>query len=672
MNSDPKCRTLAPIDVFGFLSLSAPRIAPNGRMLLAIVTRRDVQTDRRISAVTQTCDRVTWHDVPETDGTLFAQIAPDCRRFATIRRVAGHYELAVHGPDTIPQVLQRSTTPMRELAWSPDGNSLAFQVRVDAKLPAWLGLPATPEGATWAEAPRHTDRLLYRHDATGEMPESVFHVFLVATDGSAPARQLTTGPWHNGFPHHVPPGLVWAANGASLLIAGTRRTDWDTEPGNTDIHAIALDGIVRQLTDIPGQTAHPAPSPDGTAIAFTAIRDRGVSHHLRRLFVMPSDGGSAREVLPAFDRSIDDIAWDADGTSLVVTYDDAGEGHVARVSLADGALTVLARDASGGSIEMPYAGHGMSVAADGTVIYVRSAVDVPSEVGLIAPGGAPRSLTSLNAALAAAVGGFRPAEMFWVEGGEGRRVQCWLMLPPGSGPHPAVLEIHGGPYAQYGFRFSIKHQAMAAAGYAVLYSNPVGSTGYGEAFTDALHDRFPGPDWDDLTAAVDAIAARPEIDADSLFVSGQSGGGVLTLWAITHSQRFRGAVAIKPVVDWSSWVLGSDIGPSIGRRWMGGALPWEDPAKYRARSPVTYAAAARTPTLLMAGEADTRTPMSETLQMYSALRLAGVDAHLMRFPGASHSSSAMRPSLFAAEIAATIGWFDKQRGITSPDRSAPA
>ena len=184
-------------------------------------------------------------------------------------------------------------------------------------------------------------------------------------------------------------------------------------------------------------------------------------------------------------------------------------------------------------------------------------------------------------------------------------------------------------------RFSIKHQAMAAAGYAVLFCNPAGSTGYGEAFTDALHDRFPGPDWDDLEAAMEVVAARPDIDADNLFVSGQSGGGVLTLWAVAHSHRFRGAVAIKPVVDWSSWVLGSDIGASIGLRWMGGALPWDAPEKYRARSPVTYAPQVRTPTLLMAGEADSRTPMSETLQMYAALRLAGVDAHLLRFPGAT-------------------------------------
>ena len=552
---------------------------------------------------------------------------------------------------------------MRELAWSPDGRRLAFQARVDAALPAWLGLPTAPEGANWAEPPRHTDRLLYRHDAMGELPESVFHIFVVTADGSAAAQQLTQGAWHNGFPHHVPPGLIWAADGASVLIAGTQRQDWDVKPGDTDIQSVNVaDGNVRQLTAIPGQTAHPAPSPDGRLLAFTAVRERGMSHHSRRLFVMPATGGEPREVLPGFDRSIGDIAWGADGRNLFVSYDDAGAGHVARVGL-DGEMTVLVRDASGGMIEMPYAGHGFSVAQDGTLVYIRSAADVPSEVGLLEPaGGEPRSLTALNDGLAAEVGGFRPANSFWVTGGDERRVQCWLLLPPGRGPHPAVLEIHGGPYAQYGARFSIKHQAMAAAGYAVLYCNPAGSTGYGEAFTDALHDRFPGPDWDDLMAAVAHVAGRPDIDAENLFVSGQSGGGVLTLWTITHSDRFRGAVAIKPVVDWSSWVLGSDIGPSIGLRWMGDELPWRAPEKYRARSPLAHVEAARTPTLLMAGEADTRTPMSETLQMYAALRLSGVDAHLLRFPGATHSSSAMRPSLFAAEIAATIGWFEKQRG----------
>jgi dipeptidyl aminopeptidase/acylaminoacyl peptidase len=241
-------------------------------------------------------------------------------------------------------------------------------------------------------------------------------------------------------------------------------------------------------------------------------------------------------------------------------------------------------------------------------------------------------------------------------------VQCWLMLPKGQGPHPLALEIHGGPYAQYGARFSIKYQMLAAAGYAVLFTNPAGSTGYGEAFANVLHDRFPGPDYDDLMAAVDAASARPEIDARNLFITGTSGGGVLTLWTVTHTHRFRAAVAIKPVVDWQSWVLSADVGPSIGRRWMGHDLPWEAHEKYRERSPLSHAQHAKTPTLLMAGESDSRTPISETLQMYAALKLAGCEAELLRFPGTAHSTNTMRPSLFAAEVAATIGWFDRFRG----------
>ncbi len=652
-------RSLSPLDVFAFRSVSDPRVAPEGGRVIATVTRRDIATDTRVASLIETDGHAAWADVPETEGVVTARLAPDGRRIGLIRRVGGRMALAVH--DGTPRTLHESATPLRELAWSPDGALLAFQQRIDAALPAWLGLPEAPPGAAWAEPPRHTDRLLYRHDAMGELPESVFHVFVVPADGTAPARQLTQGTWHNGFPHHIPPGLVFSADGSEVLIAGTQRADWDTAPGETDIHAIRVaDGAVRRLTDIAGPTARPAPSPDGRTVAFTAIEERGVGHHLRRLYVMPAAGGVPRAVLPGFDRSINEVAWTADSAALVVGYDEHGAGRIARATL-DGGMEVLARDVGAGQIEMPYMGGGFSVARDGTVAYVRTAADLPSEVGLIAPGRPAATLTHLNAELAAAVGGFQAAESFWVAGGEGRQVQCWLIRPKGPGPHPLVLEIHGGPYADYGDRFSIKHQAMAAAGYAVLFANPAGSTGYGQAFADALHDRFPGPDYEDLMAAVDDAAARPGIDPDALFISGVSGGGVLTLWAVTHTHRFRGAVAIKPVADWQSWVFGADIGPSVGRRWMGGALPWEAPAKYRERSPLTHAPQARTPTLLMAGEADSRTPMSETLQMYAALRLAGAEAHLLRFPGASHSSSSMRPSLFAAEVAATIGWFDRLR-----------
>ena len=653
-------RTLNPYDVFGFRSVSDPRIAADGGRLVATITRRDTATDARVATLIQTLDRASWTDLPGTEGVTVARLSPDGGQIGLIRRTGGRAAIVVH-EDGGSRTLHEADTPLRELAWSADGKLLAFQQRIDAALPSWLGLPTPPADAQWAEPPRHTDRLLYRHDAMGELPESVFHIFVVPADGSSPARQLTQGAWHNGFPHHIPPGLVFSADGAALLIAGTQRPDWDTAPGETDIYAIGVaDGAARRLTDIAGQTAYPSPSPDGTMIAFTAIVARGMSHHLRRLYVMNVNGGARREVLPGFDRSIGQIEWRADSAGLIVGYEDSGASHIAHVAL-DGTLEILARDAGAGQIEMPYAGNGFSAARDGTIAYVRTAVELPCDVALLVPGKPATTVTSLNQELASEVGGFLPAESFWVTGGEGRPVQCWLIVPRGAGPHPLVLEIHGGPYADYGARFSIKHQAIAAAGYAVLFANPAGSTGYGAAFADALHDRFPGPDFDDLMAAVDAAAARPEIDADRLFITGVSGGGVLTLWAITHTHRFRGAVAIKPVVNWESWVLGSDIGASIGLRWMGDALPWEAPEKYRDRSPLTHAPHARTPTLLMAGEADSRTPMAETLQMYAALRLAGVDTHMLRFPGTSHSSGTMRPSLFAAEIAATIGWFDRLR-----------
>ena len=649
-------RALTPLDVFSFQSVSDPRISGDASRIVATLTRRDIATDRRVTTLTETHDHKTWAEIPDSQGVLTARLAPHGQALAFIRRTGDTMQLIVR--DNGKTTSLHEAAHLRQPAWSPDGTIIAFQQRIDAPLPDWLGFPLPPQGADWSPPPRHADRLLYRHDAVGELPDSVFHIFVIPADGSTPPRQITHGTWHNGFPAQIPPGLVFTADGIAVLIAGTQRPDWDVAPNRTDIYRIALaDGAVTRLTETAGSAAFPHPSPDGSLIAFTAIHDTGLSHHRRRLMVMPAKGGPPREILPDLDRSIGEIAWSGDG--LIVCYDDEGATHLAHVSL-DGTLRIVARNVSGGQIEMPYSGQSLSVSDNGTIAYVASTTDLPSEVALITPDGTTL-LTTLNADLAHEVGGFHTAEEIWTQGGEGRQMQSWLMLPKAPGPHPLILQIHGGPYAQFGARFSIKNQILAAAGFAVLYCNPAGSTGYGEAFTSALHDRFPGPDHDDLMAAIDIVAARPEIDETALFITGVSGGGVLTLWAVTHNDRFRAAVAIKPVVDWQSWLLSADIGPSVGLRWMGDAKPWEAPEKYRERSPLTHAHKAKTPTLLMAGDTDSRTPMSETLQMYAALRLAGVDAHLLRFPGTSHSSSSMRPSLFASEITATIGWFEKHR-----------
>jgi acylaminoacyl-peptidase len=654
-------RRLMPLDVFAFRHADDPQIAPDASRVVHVLVRRDATDDRRHATLMLSRDRATWTEIPGSEGAAAPRWAPDSRRLAFLRRSGAQRQLVIHDTDADREiVLLDSTAAMREVAWSPDGTRLAFQMLVELPALPWLTLPTPPEGAEWAPAYRTTDKLLWRHDTIGDMPHAAYQTFVIDVAGGPP-RQLTDGIWFSGFTH--PPGLTWTHDGRELVLAATRSQDWDRAANDLDIFAVRVaDGAVRQLTARPGPTAWPALSPDGAWLAFTGVEGPRVSFQTRRLYLMPMAGGEPRELLPGFDRSIDMVAWDGAQAALLVVYVEHGRRIIARVGL-DGAHQVLADDVGGAGIEMPYANGGFSAAEDGTIAFIRTAIDHPGDIAIFS-GNAVTMCTDLHADLATAVGGFAGAETIWVTARDGARVQSWLIRPahvPTGEQIPLILSIHGGPFAQFGERFSIKHQMMAAAGYAVLYVNPRGSTGYGEAFAHALHDAFPGPDYDDLIDTLDVVAARPDIDAEQLFITGISGGGVLTLWAVTHTDRFRAAVSIKPVVNWESWTLTADIGPSIGPVWLGGALPWTDHARLRARSPLAYAADAKTPTMLIAGDADHRTPASEAQQMYAALKMVGVEAALVRAPEVSHSSSVLRPSHFAAEVTCTLAWFARFR-----------
>jgi acylaminoacyl-peptidase len=221
-----------------------------------------------------------------------------------------------------------------------------------------------------------------------------------------------------------------------------------------------------------------------------------------------------------------------------------------------------------------------------------------------------------------------------------------------------ILEIHGGPFAAYSDFFAAEIQLYAAAGYVVLYTNPRGSTSYGEEFGNLIHHAYPSQDFDDLMSGVDALIARGYVDEDQLFVTGGSGGGVLTAWIVGHTDRFAAAVSAKPVINWYSFVLTADIAP-VYKTWFPG-FPWDNLEHYMERSPLQHVGNVTTPTMLMTGEVDYRTPISEAEQFYTALKLRGVDTALVRIPEASHGITA-HPSYLIAKVAYILEWFDRYR-----------
>ncbi len=264
-------------------------------------------------------------------------------------------------------------------------------------------------------------------------------------------------------------------------------------------------------------------------------------------------------------------------------------------------------------------------------------------------------------------------ELWWESSHDGRRVQGWIVKPPGFDParkYPLILEIHGGPFANYGDRFAAEIQLYAAAGYVVLYTNPRGSTSYGEEFGNLIHHAYPGHDYDDLMSGVDAVIAQGYVDEDALFVTGGSGGGVLTSWIVGNTGRFRAAVVQKPVINWFSWALTADMYPYGVKYWFPG-YPWEHVEHYMARSPISRVGNVTTPTMLLTGEADHRTPIPESEQFYQALKLRGVPAALVRIPGASHGITA-RPSRLIAKVQHVLGWFERYRETPATTAAAGA
>ena len=349
----------------------------------------------------------------------------------------------------------------------------------------------------------------------------------------------------------------------------------------------------------------------------------------------------------------------ADSRSILALVMDRGQGKVARFTL-DGRMTMLADQLAGNSLDRPYSG-GEYHHARGTIAVITADSSRPGDIGIVRNGRTVR-LTDLNADLLAVrkLGEVRKLPV--TSSRDGQPINTWVVLPPDYRPgekRPAILEIHGGPSLSYGPNFATDMQLYAAAGYVVIYPNARLSTSYGQKFSTNPDPKEPFVDTADFLSAVDSAVAAGFADPANLFVTGGSYGGYATAALIGQTDRFRAAALQKPVINWVSKILNTDI-IADQHQYTYGKQPWDNPEILWRNSPLSLVGKVQTPTFLVVGERDYRTPISEAEQYYGALQLRGIPSGLMVIPNTSHSLN-VRPSYSALKASAILAWFERYK-----------
>ena len=637
-------RVLQLEDYLDIEGVSDPQISPDGTTIVYTRSWIDTRNDSRESSI--------W--IMNADGTRnrflvdgsSPQWAPDGTRIAYLHRgePAGT-QVFVRWMDwegATTQITRVDHGPSG-LRWSPDGTHIAFNMTVEGE-PQWrVSLPGRPDGARWTGEPKVVTRADYRQDRVGFNDEGWRHVFVVPAEGGTP-RQLTDGEWHHS-------AAEWTPDGAELLFSANRSDDAELAWRESDVYAVNVaSGAIRQLTTRSGIDTNPLPSPDGRLVFYQGDEWNDDTYRNGKFWVMNRDGSGSRLISGDFDRQSNGFQWAPDGSGLYFTVNDAGSRNTYFVSVRGGVRQVT---------EGTHLLQVSSISESGVAVGTRSGFHEPGDVvrfSVRSPGRIEQ-LTHVNDDVLVGVK-LGDVEEIWYESVDGFRIQGWIVKPPDFDPgrkYPLMLSIHGGPHSMYTVGFNFAWQEHAANGYVVLYTNPRGSTGYGSAFANAIKNAYPGKDFDDLMNGVDEVIARGYVDEDNMFVYGCSGGGVLTSWTVGHTDRFAAASANCPVTNWLSFV-----GTTDGIGWYRNfeQFPWEDPSEHLRRSSLMYVGNVTTPTMLMTGENDLRTPMPQTEEFYAALKVRGVPTAMVRFQDEWHGTSS-KPSNFMRTQLYLREWFRK-------------
>ena len=647
---------LAVADLLEFEQVNDAQISPDGSQI--IYTRRWVnqQADRWDSALwimdadgsrhrfLQTGSNARWS--PSGDRILFIADGDNDKQQLFVRWM--------NDEGAVSQVTRINVTPSSP-QWSPDGEQIAFVsvVPTDDRWP--IDMPEAPEGAEWSKTPRIVDRLHYRQDRVGFRDNGYTHLFVVpAVSGTA--RQLTDGEWNVGAQFDglfSGAGLNWMPDSKTIIFDGWNDTDGDAVYRRSHIYSIDIDSKdIIQLTTEPGSWSAPVVSNDGKQIAFTGYPASDATYEMGRIHVMNADGSDVRMLSEEFDQPVDSLIWADNDRGVYFTAQGSGYINVYYMALG-GDVRAVTEGLQ--TVNLSSANRNATVGVGVLASYYE-----PGDVYSFALSGRgkPARLTSVNEDLLATKK-LGEHEEIWYEASDGNRAHGWIVKPPNFDPeqdYPLLMEIHGGPFGMYSGRFNFQYQVYAANGFVVLYTNPRGSTGYGEAFSQAINRAYPSVDYLDLMGGVDATIAKGYIDEKRMYVGGCSGGGVLSSWVIGHTDRFAAAAVRCPVTNWLSMAGTTDI-PGFTFSFFQKPF-WEDPSDWLKHSPLMYVGNVKTPTAVMTGEQDMRTPMAQSEEYYSALKMRGVPARLIRFNDQYHGTGT-KPSNNMRTMLYMMSWYNK-------------
>ena len=648
-------------DIFNLEYVSEVQVSPNGKYVAYVRRSNDIMSDSsRANVWLASVDGKSHRPLLSSKKSYYSiRWSPDGSRLAYLSNEEGKPQLYVRWMDTGQTALVTNVTSNpSNITWSPDGKHIAFTMSVDAKeKPLDIKMPKKPDGAKWSPSFQYITKARYQADGRGILEPAYTHIFIVPADGGT-ARQLTSGNYHhNGR-------LSFSPDSDKIYFSANRSDNWEYEPVEADIFSVDMTGNIEQLTQDKGRESSPVVSPDGKHIAYAYRDDEKVMYKNSYLYVMNSDGSEKRNITKNIDNSVSNFHW-KDNKRIYFQQSVRGLAQVDLVSLS-GKVETVASGLGGTTLGRPYV-FGTYHAVGDVVAYTKGRTDRPADLFVTTRN--ERQLTALNEDVLGHKQLGEVREIVYQSSIDGEEIQGWYILPPNydsSKAYPLILEIHGGPNLAYGPVFTAELQRMAAEGYVVFYDNHRGSTGYGERFALLLQGKYSSEyDFADHMSGVDALIKKGIADPKRLFITGGSAGGIASAYAIGLTDRFKAAVVAKPVINWLSKVLTADSGLyQIPFQFPG--KPWDNVEHYWKRSPLSLVGNVTTPTMLITGVEDKRTPMSETEQFYQALKLQKVDSVLVKVPGSPHGI-ASKPSRMIGKVENILAWFKKYDSAHSED-----